>query len=104
MTRPVIQTETGGMLIHQTWEVRDHAEPGEYGIAVIGEADCFAILRADGWSSSRVNLMAAGPELRRAVCRAEAFIAGFEDDPSQTGVPEILRLLRHAIAKSGGEL
>jgi len=36
--------------------------------------------------------------LRSALTRAERFIAGFEDDPGQAGVPELLAEIRAALA------
>lgn len=49
-------------------------------------------------------LIAAAPDLLAALDRAEAFIAGFEDDDTQEGIPEMLAAIRAAIAKAKGEV
>lgn len=44
-------------------------------------------------------LAASGPLLAACVV-AEAFMAGFEDDPAQPGVPAALVVIRNAIAQA----
>lgn len=43
----------------------------------------------------------AGPALHRALFAAEIFISGFEDDPSQDGVRDLLLQVREALARGG---
>jgi hypothetical protein len=44
----------------------------------------------------------AAPDLLAALDRAEAFIAGFEDDETQEGIAEMLAAIRTALAKAKG--
>lgn len=48
----------------------------------------------------QARLHGAAKDLLTACVLAEAFIAGFEDDPTQTGVPAALLVIRGAIAKA----
>jgi hypothetical protein len=56
------------------------------------------------WSglADRRRLQLAAPDLLAALERAEAFIAGFEDDETQEGVAEMLAAIRAALAKAKG--
>tara|TARA_R110000868_G_scaffold87712_5_gene245034 strand:- start:560 stop:760 length:201 start_codon:yes stop_codon:yes gene_type:complete len=58
------------------------------------------------WSglAQRRRLQLAAPDLLAALDRAEAFIAGFEDDDTQEGVTEMLAAIRAALAKAKGEV
>jgi hypothetical protein len=47
--------------------------------------------------------MAEAPELVRLVEQAAAFIAGFEDDNAQQGVPALLQAMRASLARIAGE-
>lgn len=55
-----------------------------------------------GWGdlAQRRRMQLAAPDLLAALDRAEAFIAGFEDDETQEGVAEMLAAIRAAIAKA----
>jgi len=57
-----------------------------------------------GWSgvADRRRLQLAAPEMLAALERAEAFIAGFEDDGMQEGVTDMLAAIRAAIARAKG--
>lgn len=46
------------------------------------------------------SLRRSNARLVNAACRAESFIAGFEDDDTQEGVPALLGDLRYAIAEA----
>lgn len=46
-------------------------------------------------------LLGAAPRLATALIRAEAFIAGFEGDPTQEGVTEMLKSIREALEAAG---
>ena len=48
------------------------------------------------------QLIAAAPDLLEACNMAEAFMAGFEDDPAQEGIDVKLRIIRNALAKAAG--
>jgi len=50
--------------------------------------------------AQRRRVLLAAPDLLAALDRAEAFIAGFEDDETQEGVTEMLAAIRAAIAKA----
>ncbi len=52
--------------------------------------------------SDDARLIAAAPEMLAALDRAEAFIAGFEDDDTQEGIPEMLAAIRAALRKAKG--
>lgn len=52
--------------------------------------------------AANASLIAAAPELLHAAERAEAFIAGFDDDNKADDVAGMLRDLRAAIAKATG--
>lgn len=53
--------------------------------------------------AQRRRLQLAAPEMLAALERAEAFIAGFEDDETQEGVTEMLAAIRAALANAKGE-
>lgn len=57
-------------------------------------------LRGHILTKANARLTAAAPDLLAALDRAEAFIAGFEDDETQEGVAEMLAAIRAAIAKA----
>lgn len=59
-------------------------------------------LRGHILTKANAHLMAAAPEMLAALDRAEAFIAGFEDDETQDGITEMLAAIRAAIAKAKG--
>ena len=52
----------------------------------------------------QLRLQLAAPDFLAALDRAEAFIAGFEDDDTQEGVTEMLAAIRAALAKAKGEV
>jgi hypothetical protein len=56
------------------------------------------------WSglADRRRLQLAAPDLLAALKRAEAFIAGFEDDETQEGIAEMLAAIRAALAGAKG--
>lgn len=56
----------------------------------------------DGQTLPNARLIATAPDLLAAAVRAEAFIAGFDDDNTQDDVAGMLRDLRAAIAKATG--
>ncbi len=62
----------------------------EFDDAAVARLECRVARRA-GWDAARAQVL---PALQAA----EAFIAGFEDDELQEGVPELLASLRAAIA------
>ena len=57
-----------------------------------------------GWPglAHRRRLHLAAPDLLAALERAEAFIAGFEDDDTQEGITEMLAAIRAALASAKG--
>lgn len=59
--------------------------------------------RDQATAEANARLITAAPDLLAALDRAEAFIAGFEDDDTQDGIPEMLAAMRAAIAKAKGE-
>lgn len=65
-------------------------------VAVTGPAD-------DPESQRLAELLAASPQLRAELIKAESFIAGFEDDDSQEGIAELLSGIRAALAKTEKE-
>lgn len=62
-------------------------------VAYVASDDCR--IEADA------RLIAAAPELLAELRSAESFIAGFENDELQEGVPDLLAGIRAAIAKAG---
>jgi hypothetical protein len=71
-----------------------------------GPAAYVGILKADfprKLNPADTTLIVAAPELMAALVKAEAFIAGFEGDDLQEGMDDLLRAVRSAIAKAGGQ-
>jgi len=52
---------------------------------------------------ANARVIAAAPCMLTALDRAEAFVAGFEDDDTQEGIPELLGAIRAALRKAKGE-
>lgn len=58
-----------------------------------------ARLVCDNIYEDDARLVTAAHDMRRLLAAAEAFIAGFEDDATQDGVPELLMAIRATLAK-----
>ena len=84
------------------WSVIDHYDA--YGINdADGEPVCEFWRKGSAANAANRALIAAAPELLEALNLAEGFIAGFEDDELQEGMPEMLAQIRTALAKATGD-
>jgi hypothetical protein len=60
------------------------------------------LLQRRGATVQDMQIAAAGPAMYNALCKAERFIAGFEDDPLQEGIGELLEAIRSACRAAQG--
>lgn len=90
------QARGGSLISAGINEYRDG--PAAYVAAVLPHSEsAIAVNPAD------LALILAAPKLFDALVKAEAFIAGFEGDELQEGIDELLKAVRAAIAKAGGQ-
>ena len=95
------------------WQIEGQARGGTLISAGINEyrdgpADYVAALLPHSTSAKTVKpadlaLILAAPKLFDALVKAEAFIAGFEGDELLGGIDDLLKAIRSAIAKAGGQ-
>lgn len=56
------------------------------------------------YAATRAALFSAAPEMATLIYRCRDFIAGFEDDPTQTGIGALLNQIDDTMLKASGQL
>lgn len=88
---PAVQTAMGGERIFKVVQARG---------GLIADVSAWYVSKEA--AAANAQLIATAPKMLRALEKAEAFIAGFEDDEAQEDM-EFLKEIRAAIAAAKGE-